>query len=81
MIEKIAVTIIAISIAYKIAFMVIEGFYKATLSKYKLFRYEMYNESHTWMTVLQCIEGILVILSSISAVYLIVSWLVFFLGV
>lgn len=79
MLEKIAITILAVTVIYKIVFSIIESFYKGTLSTYKQFRYETYKEGHRWIIVLNYIEGVMTLLSAVSGIYLIISWLVFFL--
>ncbi len=80
MLEKIAITILAVSVCYKIVFSIVEGIYKGTLSRFDLYFYVTHDNPPTWIKILKTIEAILLILSAVSAVYLIISWLVFFLG-
>lgn len=80
MLEKIAITILAVTFIYKIVFCLVESVYKGTLSDYERFRYEQYREGHKWIIILNIIEGVMTLLAAVAGIFLIVSWLVFYLG-
>ena len=76
MIEKIAITILAITVIYKILLALVNGICDVITIYHNDFR----KECHKWYDVLDIINDILLLLSAVSAVYLIISWLVYFLG-